>query len=74
MPVLKKKCQICGKKYAGREIYCGRCGALLESDPNRCSANKTEYCKSARLDPEDRYCPFCREPTTYALAERDGEW
>ncbi|MBR3554748.1 MAG: hypothetical protein IKN89_02435 [Oscillospiraceae bacterium] len=70
---MKKKCPVCGKEYRGREVYCGRCGALLEIEPNRCSANKTEYCRSARLDPEDRYCPFCREPSTYALKKKDGE-
>ena len=71
---MRKLCPDCGRKYKGREVYCGRCGALLEFEPNRCSANKTELCQSARLEPDDKYCPFCRAPTTYALIERDGKW
>lgn len=69
-----KRCLTCNRKYIGLEIYCGRFGSLLEKEPNRCSADKTELCKTAQLSDEDRYCPFCREPTTYALAMKDGNW
>lgn len=71
---MKKHCPNCSRKYYGREIYCGRCGSLLERAPNRCSANKTELCRTARLSDDDRFCPFCREPTTFSLEEKDGEW
>lgn len=71
---MKKHCAICGRKYSGQEIYCGRCGRLLEMEPNRCSAKKTELCRTARLAEDDRYCPYCREPATYVMVELDGEW
>ena len=71
---MRKKCPTCGRKYTGREIYCGRCRSLLEIEPNRCSAKKTEFCLTARLTEEDMYCPFCGEPSTWKLAMQDGDW
>ena len=73
-----KHCPKCDRKYYGREIYCSRCGVLLERErePNRCSANKTELCGTARLDDEDRFCPYCGASATYLLIEDDEfqEW
>ena len=65
---MKKTCPICGKKYFGREVYCGRCGVELrpESEERSCP-----FC-DARLKPWDRYCPVCREPITYAPAMKVG--
>ena len=66
-----KHCPKCDRKYYGREIYCSRCGILLEREPNRCSANKTELCGTAKMDEEDRFYPYCGAPATYGLAGRD---
>lgn len=69
-----KKCPQCKRSYTGREIYCTRCGVLLEKEVNACSEMKTELCTSAKLNEKDRYCPYCCSPTTYALATADGDW
>ena len=71
---MKKRCPACGRTFTGQEIYCAGCGSLLEYERNKCSENRTELCRTAMLTERDRFCPFCRAPTTYALAERDGDW
>lgn len=65
---------MCGKKYRGREVYCGRCGALLEIEPNKCSAEKHPLCKGRTVPDNQKYCIYCGALTNYALKKKDGKW
>lgn len=71
---MKKHCPSCGRTYTGQEVFCGKCGVLLEREKNRCSTNRTELCRGARLEDDDLFCPYCGEPTTFARSRKDGKW
>lgn len=66
MPMLRTEVQ--GKRSLVREMR-----KPVELVPNRCSAMITELCRKAKLEDTDKFCPFCREPTTYALEAKGGE-
>ncbi len=66
-----KICPTCGKRYAGLESYCTKCGIPLVKDANHCSQNKTELCKHRNFEDDDIYCCYCGSLTTYALEKHN---
>lgn len=71
---MNKVCPRCGKSFEKLANYCDQCGIELKKEPNRCSQERHSLCKGRALPDESKYCIYCGAPTTYALAERDGEW
>lgn len=71
---MKNICPTCKHSYVGLQRFCEDCGIELVKEPNACSANKTALCREQHLRETAKFCPYCGEKTTYAIAIMDGDW